>query len=69
MSALFVVLPLAVMISALAVGAFVWATRRGQLDDLDTPALRMLHDDAPSTARPGPPSRRGHAGPSAVRPR
>lgn len=64
MSALFVVLPLAVLISALAVGAFVWATRRGQLDDLDTPALRMLHDDAPSTrARPGPPRGRGRAAP------
>jgi cbb3-type cytochrome oxidase maturation protein len=45
MSALFVVLPLAVFVSALAVGAFLWAARRGQLDDLDTPALRMLHDD------------------------
>lgn len=63
MSALFVVLPLAVLISALAVGAFVWATRRGQLDDLDTPALRMLHDDAPSRARPGPPRGRGRAAP------
>ncbi len=45
MSALFVVLPLAVFVSALAVGAFLWAARRGQLDDLDTPALRILHDD------------------------
>lgn len=45
MSALFVVLPLAVFVSALAVAAFLWAARRGQLDDLDTPALRMLHDD------------------------
>lgn len=52
MSALFVVLPLAVLISALAVGAFLWAARRGQLDDLETPALRLLHDDAP-TAGPG----------------
>jgi cbb3-type cytochrome oxidase maturation protein len=27
------------------VAAFVWAARRGQYDDLDTPALRMLNDD------------------------
>lgn len=45
MSALFVVLPLAVFISALAVGAFLWAARHGQLDDLETPALRLLHDE------------------------
>jgi len=42
---IFLVLPLALIVVAAAVFAFVWATRRGQFDDLDTPALRMLHDD------------------------
>ena len=50
MSVLFVVLPLALAIVAAAVAAFVWASRRGQFDDLDTPALRALHDD-PGTGR------------------
>ena len=45
MSVIFLVLPLALIVVAAAVFAFVWATRRGQFDDLDTPALRMLHDD------------------------
>ncbi len=45
MSVLYLVLPLALLIVAVAVGAFVWATRQGQFDDLDTPAVRMLHDD------------------------
>lgn len=45
MSVLFVVLPLAIFIVALAVGAYVWSARAGQFDDLDTPAVRMLHDD------------------------
>jgi cbb3-type cytochrome oxidase maturation protein len=45
MSVLYIVLPLALVIVAIAVGAFVWATRQGQFDDLDTPAVRMLHDD------------------------
>jgi cbb3-type cytochrome oxidase maturation protein len=44
-SVLFVVLPLAIFIVALAVGAYVWSARAGQFDDLDTPAVRMLHDD------------------------
>ena len=45
MTVLFVVLPLTLLISAAAVLAFVWATRSGQLDDLETPALRLLHDE------------------------
>lgn len=45
MSVIYIVLPLALLVVAVAVGAFVWATRRGQFDDLDTPSLRMLHDD------------------------
>jgi cbb3-type cytochrome oxidase maturation protein len=45
MSVLLVVLPLAVILSGLAAIAFVWATRRGQFDDLDTPAVRLLSDD------------------------
>jgi cbb3-type cytochrome oxidase maturation protein len=49
-SVLFIVLPLALAIVAVAVGAFVWASRRGQFDDLDTPAVRALHDDAPPPA-------------------
>ena len=45
MSVLYVVVPLALVIVAAAVAAFVWATNRGQFDDLDTPPIRMLHDD------------------------
>jgi cbb3-type cytochrome oxidase maturation protein len=47
MSVLFLVLPLAVLFSGLAVAAFLWATHQGQLDDLDTPPLRVLHEDVP----------------------
>ena len=45
MSVIYLVLPLALIIVAVAVVAFVVATRRGQFDDLDTPAIRVLHDD------------------------
>lgn len=45
MSVIFIILPLALLVVAAAVWAFVWASRRGQFDDLDTPAVRMLHDD------------------------
>lgn len=45
MNVLYLVLPLALVIAAGAVWAFVWAVKDGQLDDLDTPPRRMLADD------------------------
>lgn len=57
---MFVLLPIALLFSAAAVGVFLWASVSGQFDDLETPGLRMLHDDeeapraAPAQA-PAPP--------------
>lgn len=45
MSVLFLVVPLALVVVGAAVAAWVWSARSGQFDDLDTPAVRMLHDD------------------------
>jgi cbb3-type cytochrome oxidase maturation protein len=42
---IFVLLPLALLIAAIAVGFFIWAARDGQFDDLETPAVRILFDD------------------------
>lgn len=50
MSVLFLVLPLALLVATGFVVAFIWSVRGGQLDDLDTPALRVLHDDVERTA-------------------
>ena len=38
METIFVLLPLALLIAAIAVGFFIWAARTGQFDDLETPA-------------------------------
>jgi cbb3-type cytochrome oxidase maturation protein len=46
MSVIYIVLPLAIVVVTVAVLAFVWSARSGQMDDLETPAVRMLHDDA-----------------------
>ena len=46
MSAIWLVLPLALLFAAIAVGAFIWTVKSGQLDDLDTPSIRPLVDDA-----------------------
>lgn len=45
MTVLYVLVPLALLIAGSAVMAFLWAAKSGQLDDLETPALRMLQDD------------------------
>lgn len=45
MSVMYIVLPLALIFAGVFVAAFIWAVRQGQLDDLETPAARMLFDD------------------------
>lgn len=47
MSVLWILVPLAVLMAAAAVGAFVWAAREGQFDDLEAPALRVLIEEEP----------------------
>lgn len=54
MSVLYIVLPLALLIAAAAVWAFVWMVRGGQLDDLESPRLRILHDDEDVPQPKGP---------------
>lgn len=56
MSVLYLLVPLALAIVAVAVVAYVWSARSGQFDDLETPAIRPLIDD---DARPVPSRRDG----------
>lgn len=45
MGVLYVVLPIALVLASGFVAVFLWAVRRGQFDDLQTPGVRILHDD------------------------
>jgi cbb3-type cytochrome oxidase maturation protein len=54
MSIIYVALPISLLLVAAAVVAFVWAARRGQFDDLDTPALRVVHDHSTARASAAP---------------
>jgi cbb3-type cytochrome oxidase maturation protein len=49
-SVLFIAVPVALAFAISAVIAFLWTARSGQLDDLETPPLRMLQDETRSTA-------------------
>lgn len=62
MNILLMLLPISLVLLGLAIAAFVWAVRKGQFDDLDTPALDIL-DDAPAQARPAAPGREGDDAP------
>ena len=53
MSILFVLIPLALLLATSAVAAFLWAVSRGEFEDLDSPAMRMLMD-SPSDDGPTP---------------
>ena len=45
MTALYVMIPIAVLIVGLAIWLFFWAIDSGQYDDLDSPAHSILFDD------------------------
>ena len=45
MSILFVLIPLALLLATAAVATFLWAVSRGEFEDLETPALRVVMDD------------------------
>ena len=45
MSILYLLIPLSLVLVALALWAFFWAVRAGQFDDLASPATAILLDD------------------------
>jgi cbb3-type cytochrome oxidase maturation protein len=52
MDLVFFLLPLSLILACVGVWAFIWATRSGQFDDLETPAQRVLFDDEEDTSPP-----------------
>lgn len=52
MTILLLLVPISLVLLGIAIWAFVWAVRRGQFDDLDTPALDILRDDPLPDAAP-----------------
>lgn len=51
MGILWMLVPLALALSGVAVVAYVWAWRNRQFDDMETPAYRVLFEDAEATRR------------------
>lgn len=45
MNIMFVSIPISLVLLAIGIGAFFWAVRNGQFDDLDSPAYSILLDE------------------------
>lgn len=45
MTILYLLIPLGLILLAVAIWAFFWAVGSGQFDDLDSPAWRVVMDD------------------------
>jgi cbb3-type cytochrome oxidase maturation protein len=52
LSAIYVLIPLAMVVLALSIWLFFWAVKRGQFDDLDSPGHSILMEDEPATRQP-----------------
>lgn len=51
MSALLYLIPIAVLLGLVGLGAFLWALKTGQFEDMDGAASRILFDDEPPEKR------------------
>lgn len=54
MTALFILIPLALLLLGIAVAAFLWAVNHDQFEDLDREAARILFDDVDDDPKPEP---------------
>lgn len=61
MSVLFLLIPMAVIMAGVAVGAFLWSVHKGQFDDLDTPAVRAILDDDLTAGKRSSPDQRAES--------
>lgn len=50
MNALYLLLGASLLLALVFVAGFIWASRSGQYDDMQTPSLRVLGDDEPRPA-------------------
>jgi len=59
MTILLVLIPLGLVLLAVAIAAFVWAVRHGQFEDLEGEGERILfEEDRPAPLPPAPPPSR-----------
>lgn len=45
MNIIYLAIPMAIVLGSLFLGGFLWAVMKGQYDDVETPAYRILLED------------------------
>jgi cbb3-type cytochrome oxidase maturation protein len=45
MSAIYIMLPVSLLLAGIFLAAYIWSVRSGQFEDTTTPAMRILPDD------------------------
>jgi len=45
MNILYLLIPISIIFLSLAIAGLIWSIKKGQYDDLDSPAHRILFDD------------------------
>lgn len=45
MNVLYFLVPLALILAGIGVGAFIWSVRSGQFEDVETPGVRVLFEE------------------------
>lgn len=45
MEAIYILIPISLVLLVVALAAFYWAVHNGQFDDLDSPGFDILNDD------------------------
>lgn len=56
MTILLLLIPISLLMLAGSIWAFIWAVRKGQFEDMDTPAIDILRDDEHERPHPAPAS-------------
>lgn len=51
MDSVYFLIPISLLLLAVAVGVFIWSLRSGQFEDLEGPAHRVIIDDREEQAR------------------
>lgn len=66
MTILLIMIPLSLLFLGVAVASFFWAVNHDQFEDMDSPGLIPLSDDAPQAPTTPPGAAEGEAGEAAA---
>ena len=64
MNAIYIMLPVTLLLALAFLIAYIWSVRSGQFEDTETPAMRILPDDKPLSPKQSMSETKQHNKPS-----